>query len=258
MKNDPLKQMMEWLALVIFATVLAVIVFLLNGCGDSWNPEFYCAGSTSPITQKIVGGEDSVDRRATVLVLVNNGAGLCSGVALDAHNVLTAGHCADGNRFQIALELGGPRVEVEQVTIHPAFSGKGPLHDLALMYTSQVLPGPYPVTVYDAAAGNPDLRDSCDYLLAQGFGKDETGTAGGLHETLFEVGGVSLYTLTTSAVGEGAGICSGDSGGPLYAFVDGAMLLAGITSTSIGYDCRFISQHVHLENYWPWVQENLK
>ena len=64
---------------------------LMDGAGSVWNT--------------IIGGEPSADRRATVQVLFDGS--YCSGVAINAHTVLTAGHCGPETTTQHVVRIEG-------------------------------------------------------------------------------------------------------------------------------------------------------
>jgi hypothetical protein len=100
----------------------------------------------------------------------------------------------------------------------------------------------------------------CNGLVAQGYGKHE-GSGLDLRETNYIITLVSEKLLTSRATalppGEKSGrICFGDSGGPLYADVGGVPQLAGITTTTMSYDCLSGGNHVRVSRFLDWIMEN--
>ena len=216
----------------------------------------YCAGSViksgvegvQGAQGAIIGGEPSIDRRSTVIVDAIGG-GYCSGVALSPTTVVTAAHC---------IGKAGNTVTVEGVThavtgaIDPGYGGiTGDPDDIALMYVDGELPPPY-VELYD-----PTNRAMCSGLVAQGHGQNEHGIYKDLRESPYLVLSAYPKTLITRQATPGS-ICYGDSGGPIYAIVDGVPQLAGVTSLTFYPYCASESMHVHAWGHRDWIAENLR
>jgi hypothetical protein len=245
------------------------------------NPGF-CYGTDSPDTvldylgrtyAAIIDGQVAEDRYGTVRVRF--GSSYCSGVIIGAHTVLTAAHCGYAAGYHnIHLDgYGSPVVaKSTQRLPHPEYmkyvqSGnqyaEGRKADIMLLYTDEVLPEPYITEMY-----NPMLTSRCENLLAQGWGRTEDNPDackdGGtfcLRETDYTVTedqGKKLYTkLSDKNHGK---ICFGDSGGPLYAFMQERKLpmVAGVTSTTYSTDCLTGSTHTSAVYYTRWVYDNVR
>jgi hypothetical protein len=221
-------------------------------------PDAYCQGSPpkgildtlfggiTDAYNTIIGGELSTDRRATAFVSIG-GTGYCSGTVIGLHTVLTAAHCLGEN---MSVTIGAQSFLVSETLKHPDYS-RAPYNDLALLFVEPNLPGPYVIQVYDSARAA-----ECDSLLAQGWGKSET-PAIDLNESAYRVVKENQKTLYTKQLNPG-GICFGDSGGPLYAIVDGSPQLAGVTSTTYSNDCMVGGDHVRLSYYIPWLEEHVR
>jgi len=251
---------------VLGLALLAACVVFGNGCGEDWDPGFFCKGSgDEPVlmagsqTQSIVNGTPSIDRRATVHVSTG-----CSGVAMDPYVVLTAAHCVFPGEMTVGLSPRGYRIAVDDIYVHRAYEG-WPHWDIAVLHLAEPIEGPFPVGIYDPAEGGyaPDLRYYCSHLVAQGWGKTGDNPPG-LYELEYEVGTATLTTLVTAASDDPAtsAVCNGDSGGPLYAYtydreVPGKinMWVAGIASTGSPDGCVGRGEHVYLENMSPWLRE---
>lgn len=258
---------------VLGLALLAACVVFGNGCGEDWDPGFFCKGSADiPVytadsveaqEQYIINGTLSTDRRATVFV--RSAKGSCSGVAMDPYVVFTAAHCVAEGEMTVALDPTSYRIAVDDRYIHRAYVS-WPDWDIAVLHLAEPIEGPFPVGIYDPAEGGyaPDIRYYCTHLVAQGYGRVAEGGPPGLYELEYDVGEVRWLTLVTAAAEDSANsaVCNGDSGSPLYAFTNDRyvpgkvnMWVAGIASTGSPDGCVGRGEHVFLENMSPWLRE---
>lgn len=195
----------------------------------------------------IIGGEVSVDRRATVQVLVPPNS-YCSGTVIGPRAVLTAAHC-EGDVMDI--EVDGQTIRAASIVPHPHYTGAYPYNDLLLLLFDQNLPGPIVDGIYSS-----DDSERCTELIAQGLGKSEFNEPPTLRESTYSAKESAMVLHTKQA--SWGGICFGDSGGPLYAVVDNQLQLAGVTSTTYTQDCLVGGDHVNLRFYRDWIEANVK
>jgi hypothetical protein len=258
-------------------------------------PQGYCSGMEGVVSSVvkgvqgfwnvIIGGFPAEDRYSTVYVGIV-GVGSCSGIVLNEHTVLTAGHCNGPDGYHIYPDRTGNPGERYVSTghlIHPGYTrwenNRGEPHDdLMLIYFDNVeLPGPFPLGFYGS-----ESSEICERTFGQGWGQterpdapppegyDPIPCAGDLSRCLQEASikvldenPTDIDTQLVSALNWG-NICFGDSGGPLYAQLAGqpGLHLAGVTSTisaanCVGYDGnRAHSTHVKVWPYKDWITQN--
>ena len=126
---------------------------------------------------------------------------------------------------------------------HPNFSfpqSGSPTSDLALI---EIEPVPYTATVW-INEEDPSESQPGNSFFSAGYGLDENQNNGVLKSAeviLDTVEGEFLISNTSDNPGNG-GICSGDSGGPMYGYDDaGRFRQFGVHSWGVSQDCRGIS-----------------
>ena len=202
----------------------------------------------------ILNGIPSGDRRSTVQVLF--GQSYCSGVILDQHHVLTAGHCGYASTTVHMIKAGDQTFTAESHVVHPDYlkyvanpaDREARKADLMVIYVPDDLPGPYVGYQFYESGVAP----VCSGLVAQGWGKSETPGAQ-LRETKYVITEEKPKLLTSIADPTAGKICFGDSGGPLYADVAGKARLAGITTTTFSQDCLVGGNHVKVFAFRDWI-----
>lgn len=275
---------------------IALLTLFLTSCGNDCTvpppptppTNFYCAPAVNEpfvemtvldkflesvknqLPDTIVGGTPSADRRATMF-LASVGIGSCTAVVMGPHTMLTAAHCLSKHPLTdpVPVLRAYPDATVNSFYVatdhllHPNYDpdGGNKKADLMLLYFDEVLPPPYVRTIY-----SKDSASECEDMIAQGWGQTEAspepclnGKNKCLRESKYMVEMVALEgrTLISKQRTEG-GICFGDSGGPLYAVVDGELQLSGITSWTQTNDCKVRSGHVNVHHYKDWIDNNFE
>ncbi len=159
--------------------------------------------------------------------------GACSGTVVAPRVILTAAHCLAGETAVVRVWLGsGAEIVARSYTPHPAYRGTGSSsQDVGVVFMDQDLGRPaVPLLL------GRDARVGEGAVLA-GWGRDlhnvpATLRAGATTSTA--VGGALLETKFASNV---SSVCSGDSGGPILLFENGAWTIGGVISATSDTAC---------------------
>jgi hypothetical protein len=197
------------------------------------------------------------------------GASFCTASVIAPDVVLTAAHCVSnlsntrvffrGDHSQLVL------VDIASIAVHPEFRpkiGRKQLIsiDLALLRLAEPLPPTFkPVELTDAgpvATGQP-------FRMA-GFGRaDESvsGTSGVLRAGILVASRAQSPVLVwlTDPDGTGLGGCTGDSGAPVLAIGQPALVAVAIRAKgNNGYSCGAMTEAVLIGPQMPWVRKTLQ
>ena len=259
---------------------LALSVALLASCTQN-------SGSVSPeaevIAGNIVGGKASTasfqkqNGIVALVIMSEDGEGICTGTLIARQLVLTAAHCLDSSRSAIksiavvfAPDVSnvtqeqvrfGVKGSVHKLFLTSAMSGVGSWNDIALLKLDSEAPADFQVARLPAADNLTAPKTS---LTQAGFGRAEA-----LREAATDSSGVlrqvaGIQVLSKSADGNELmlneakkGSCNGDSGGP--AFVkerDGKLTLVGTDSRGTRPEsCIGVGIYTNVASHLDWIKE---
>jgi Trypsin len=196
-------------------------------------------------------------------------ASFCTASVIAPNVVLTAAHCVSNLSNTRVFFQGGHSqlvlVNVASIAVHPEFRpkiGRKQLIsiDLALLRLSEPLPPAFkPIELADSgpvATGQP-------FRIA-GFGRaDESvsGTSGVLRAGILVASRPKSPVLVwlTDPDGTGLGGCTGDSGAPVFAIGQPALVAVAIRAKgNNGYSCGAMTEAVLIGPQMPWVRKTLQ
>ncbi len=172
-------------------------------------------------------------------------AGYCTGVLIDRNVAATAGHCWQTKKSQKLVDIKptvvrflarpGEKRRVVAGAHHESFERVTLVNDVGFVVFAGSPPaGAAPAELLEDESGLTLGRE----MLFVGHGRDEKGVAPRARATTLSV--ISTQTggtLHMSGLPD-TGICSGDSGGPLFLEEGGKRLVAALASSSVGADCK--------------------
>jgi hypothetical protein len=205
----------------------------------------------------------------TVLDKSGGDASFCTASVIAPDVVLTAAHCVSNfSSTRVFFRSGHGQlvlVDIASIAVHPEFRpkiGRKQLIsiDLALLRLAEPLPATFkPIELTDSgpvATGQP-------FRMA-GFGRaDESvsGTSGVLRAGILVASGPKSPVLVwlTDPDGTGLGGCTGDSGAPVLAIGQPALVAVAIRAKgNNGYSCGAMTEAVLIGPQMPWVRKTLQ
>ncbi len=281
-----------------YLIILISLIFAFSSCSDSnFLDKTKIDGSI--LQGKTVATTDPISKQIVIIVqnfdLTQNGFeyfGLCSGVILNSQYVLTAAHCAknfESSRVVFTTDAHTEKqtnniYKITSVAIHKDYlnSKKEYLvdlkHDIALLKLERPIEGcDYDKNYLISASTTKYLESGLNSVLLNptiaGYGKNKikyTTTES------FPINGIlkkaeiavrdSQYFEKTILIDQHykAGVCSGDSGGPLFTFRSGrpylqALAIAVVNNDLLSNDLKCNQQglFLNLDFFKVWISEKL-
>jgi len=233
-----------------------------------------CRNDVSEIVNGSTVAIQDPDSKRAVLLIIRSGDTIkgCTGSVISNRIILTAAHCVEGANKDAINVVFHPDMScqsgyntsktissvdyIKHENYSTEVSGE---NDLALIKLASPVPGNYhPQALFDGKS-----TPSSDDVLMIGYGVTDSDKEDSL--TLRKV--TKSYLKNTVISGQGitfvqltSGVCSGDSGGPLYVQVNGQYKIIGVNSIVMGPEyapCRYLSQGMYIPHFTDWIEKNI-
>jgi secreted trypsin-like serine protease len=253
-------------------------LFECAGCGSSNSPSGNLSEVGTEYSAGIIGGKlvTAEDAVAPFVVGLYDEAhkSKCTGSILSENLILTAAHCVvpgssrilvvfDRNLFEGSRPNRSRSVVADSFLRHPQFrqdrmAGED-TYDLALIRFSGGLPSGY--RKVELSSDFEKSLGSKTEFLASGFGVSSgafnTGS-GILRWTVVPF--LQLHAKTEFQTSQSSsGVCSGDSGGPLFQMLDGRLVQVGVASrvSNRSLFCGGFAVFTRIDIYRSWLEQAL-
>ncbi|WP_413291470.1 S1 family peptidase [Bdellovibrio sp. HCB337] len=200
----------------------------------------------------------------------------CTGTPISDRVILTAAHCVkdlkktavhavfhNNIKCSSGYDPKTKMIPAIDVVINSEYKGKADAKDdLALVKLASPIPSHYPIaTLYD---GKSALSSDDVLMIGYGITSEMNNDHRVLRKTIKSFKKDSLVqdnNIVFDQRNSTGGVCSGDSGGPIYVQVDGQYQIVGINSVVTGASeytaCHEFSIALYAPFYNPWIQTEL-
>jgi trypsin len=172
--------------------------------------------------------------------------GSCTGIAVGARAVLSAGHCVpEAVTARVVVSIGASADAADR-RVEAVLAGRHPELDLSVLELSSDAPAlaPFPLA--------SRLPEPGSVVQLAGFGEDELGQLGHRRFVAEEVTRVDPDSIVVDGHGR-SGACRGDSGGPLIVRDwDGGAAVAGILSGG-NVGCTGVDRYTRVDLARAWI-----
>lgn len=247
----------------LYIAAVAGMMMFVASCGPT--PEIHLSSQAPAIVNgRTVGADNEISKSIVGLVmLLDQGQGICTGTLVSNNVVLTAAHCVEGHPQKMVVVFNtnlraANSSELRAATgyiQHPLWRKNDPRShgDLALVKFSGPLPSGYhPVTL---ASPNFKIAKGENVVLA-GYGVTDglsNQGAGILRQTETQIEGMLTQTEIATD-GENHSVCFGDSGGPAFVRENGKLVQLGVASSVSNQACDQTSVHTDVQAFENWIQ----
>jgi hypothetical protein len=228
------------------------------------------ASLAAPVAAMVGDARPAPTFAHAVHMLVGSRGSSCTGVAIARELVLTAAHCVvPGADYKlVAFDAVRKPVlkDIAAMRRHPQFDAEAAARhrvtaDVALLkFSFTISPAPVPL----APAGFKVAVGDAFLVAGYGVATPGDGKSGGTLRTATLVATgqpgtlqVRLMDPATQNRRAGLGACTGDSGAPVLANVDGALAVMGVVSVATGPDnaegCGGLTIATPLVRYRDWI-----
>lgn len=221
----------------------------------------------------VLGGREGGPAASSTLMILNARGGVCTGIVLSPHAILSAAHCAaGGTELRIHWKDGGREpvlIQPASVSVHPGFNGDAVANrrrsiDLVLLRLSSSLPARFT----SASLIDGPLPRAGSTVTLSGYGvlrEGEARTTGSYRSAdlatvePYGPGRILIWAADPAGNGRkaGPGACQGDSGGPMTLPDGGVVAVTSWSTGPSGKSCGLLSQGVLVAPQRAWIDKTL-
>lgn len=255
-----------------FILILSLLAAFLNGCGGSPAEPHHSASDPSV---GILGGsevqESETVARFTIGLYDAKSGSRCTGSLIAEDTVLTAAHCVDPSSKELFILFDrhlydngklnrAHMIKAESFVRHPQYDPTrtegSDTYDLALIHFPERLPPGFEAVELSSdtqTVGQPGAP-----LIAAGFGVSNGlfGTGGGILRKA-QLSFRRMHSTTEFETNQNTtGVCSGDSGGPLFQDFSRHLIQVGVASrvATKFLGCRDYAVYTRVDVYKDWIE----